>query len=138
MRKARQQLRSDVAALAEMSLAELRDEWGRRYGAPPHHRSPDLLRRLLAWRIQADVLGGFDAVTRRLLEGERGNVRPAAAAGTRLARDYNGRRHEVVVHDGRVTYDGQTFGSLSEVARHITGQRWNGPRFFGLRQENRR
>lgn len=138
MRKARQQLRSDVAALAEMSLAELRDEWGRRYGAPPHHRSPDLLRRLLAWRIQADVLGGFDAVTRRLLEGEPGNVRPAAAAGTRLARDYNGRRHEVVVHDGRVTYDGQTFGSLSEVARHITGQRWNGPRFFGLRQENRR
>ena len=75
MRKALKQLREDIATLAAMSLADLRTEWGRRYGAPPRHRSPDLLRRVLAWRMQADVLGGFDAVTRRLLEGETDSVR---------------------------------------------------------------
>ncbi|HEY0958268.1 MAG TPA: DUF2924 domain-containing protein [Novosphingobium sp.] len=138
MRAARKQLRDDIAALATMSLAGLREEWGRRYGAPPRHRSVDLLRRVLAWRMQADILGGFDAATRKLLEKEGGGVLPAAVAGTRLAREYGGRRHEVVVQDGAVVYEGRTFGSLSEVARHITGQRWNGPRFFGLRQENQR
>ena len=56
--------------------------------------------------------------------------------GTRLARDYAGKRHEVVMLEEGVLYDGETYGSLSEVARAITGQRWNGPRFFGLRREN--
>lgn len=138
MRAARKQLREDVAALATMPLADLREEWERRYGVSPRHRSVDLLRRVLAWRMQADILGGFDATTRRLLERENGTVLAAAVPGTRLAREYGGRRHEVVVQDGAVLYEGRTFGSLSEVARHITGQRWNGPRFFGLRQENQR
>jgi Protein of unknown function (DUF2924) len=60
----------------------------------------------------------------------------AEQPGARLARDYAGRRHEVVVIEDGVVYDGNRYGSLSEVARIITGQRWNGPRFFGLRREN--
>jgi Protein of unknown function (DUF2924) len=96
----------------------------------------DLLRRVLAWRIQADALGGLDAATIRLLENEKALKMVAEQPGTRLAREYAGRRHEVVVVDDGVVYDGNRYGSLSEVARIITGQRWNGPRFFGLRREN--
>jgi hypothetical protein len=125
----------DVAALTTMSLKELRLEWERRYGAAPRHRSADLLRRVLAWRIQADVYGGFDAATRRMIEKD-GPVELAATAGMRLAREWAGKRHEVVVIESGVVYEGVTYGSLSAVARHITGMSWNGPRFFGLRQEN--
>lgn len=120
-----------------MPLAELRKEWERRYGAAPRHRSADLLRRVLAWRIQADVYGGFDAATRRMI-GSEGPVQLAPTAGTRLAREWAGKRHEVVVIESGVVYEGVTFRSLSSVARHITGLNWIGPRFFGLRQENRR
>lgn len=58
---------------------------------------------------------------------------PDLPAGTRLVRIWNDRRHEVIMHDGgRCTYQGTMFGSLSEVAREITGTRWSGPRFFGV------
>jgi hypothetical protein len=136
MRNARSRVAQDIAALTNMSLADLRAEWGRRYGAPPRHRAADLLRRVLAWRLQADVHGGFDAPTRRMLDKENGEIKVSATAGMRLAREWAGRRHEVVVIESGVIYEGRTFGSLSEVARAITGQRWNGPRFFGLRQAN--
>ena len=125
-----------VAAIASMSLAELRSEWERRYGAAPRHRSADLLRRVLAWRVQADVYGGLDATTKKLLAREDLPLRVVAPPGMRLAREWAGRTHEVVVIENGVVYEGKTWGSLSEVARHITGMRWNGPRFFGLRQAN--
>ena len=125
-----------VAAIADMDLRGLRAEWERRYGAAPRHRSADLLRRVLAWRVQADLLGGFDAVTLRLISSDRKGLTLGAKPGMRLAREWAGRRHEVVVIESGVVYEGVTYGSLSEVARHITGMRWNGPRFFGLRQEN--
>lgn len=132
----RDKVSHEVAALADMSLAELRLFWAERFGAPPTHRAPGMLRRVLAWRIQADAYGGLDAATIRLLNNERAPLMVAEQPGTRLARDYAGRRHEVVVVDDGVVYDGNRYGSLSEVARAITGQRWNGPRFFGLRREN--
>jgi hypothetical protein len=136
MRKATKRTTTSVAALADMSLAELRTEWERRYGPPPRHRAADLLRRVLAWRIQADIHGGLDAPTRRMLEAEQGQVKVSPTPGMRLAREWAGRRHEVVVIESGVVYEGCTYSSLSEVACHITGQRWNGPRFFGLRQAN--
>lgn len=128
--------KQDVAALANMSLRELRNFWEARYGLPPAHRLPDMLRRVLAWRIQADAFGGLDAVTIKLLDSNRLPLAAADQAGTRLARDYAGQRHEVVIAEDGVMYVGQLYKSLSEVARLITGQRWNGPRFFGLRQAN--
>jgi hypothetical protein len=138
MSKAKKQagVRAEVASLHSMTLAELRNLWVARFGAPPKQRSVDLLRRVLAWRIQAEAFGGLDAATVRLLGSERTLVMFAEQPGTRLARDYAGRRHEVVMLEEGVLYDGETYGSLSEVARVITGQRWNGPRFFGLRREN--
>lgn len=135
-RRAASHTGATVAALMTMGLNDLRIEWERRYGAAPRHRSADLLRRVLAWRIQADVYGGFDAGTLRMLQKDHGEIKLAPTSGMRLAREWAGRRHEVIVIDSGVVYEGSTYGSLSEVARHITGQRWNGPRFFGLRQEN--
>ncbi|MFN4359041.1 MULTISPECIES: DUF2924 domain-containing protein [Sphingopyxis] len=134
----RRNLGEAVAAIAAMPLAELRIEWERRYGAAPRHRSAELLRRVLAWRVQADVEGGLDATTRKLLVREDLPLRITPAAGMRLAREWAGRTHEVVVIESGVVYEGKTWGSLSEVARHITGMRWNGPRFFGLRHANAR
>ena len=137
MSRAKPKVSRDVAALTTMTLVELRTEWERRYGAAPKHRSADLLRRVLAWRIQSDVYGGLDAATRRMIEKD-GPVQVAPTAGMRLAREWAGKRHEVVVIESGVVYEGTTFRSLSAVARHITSMNWNGPRFFGLRQENMR
>ena len=125
-----------VAQLIDMPLAGLRAEWQRRYGTPPKHRAADLLRRVLAWRIQADAFGDLDATTRRILSKEQNVLRPSAQPGMRLAREWAGRRYKVVVIECGVVFEGHTYGSLSEVARHITGRRWNGPRFFGLRGVN--
>jgi len=136
MRGSRLKAAQDVAALTDMPLGALREEWRRRYGEAPRHRSADLLRRVLAWRIQADVRGGLDAPTRRMLEKGQGRGKTVPATGMRLAREWEGRRYEVTITEGGVVLEGRRFGSLSEAARHITGQRWNGPRFFGLRQAN--
>lgn len=121
------------ATLAGAGLGELRDEWERRYGAPPPLRSPDLLRRILAWRIQANLCGGIDTATLRLLEGDRPRDH-GLAPGTVIAREWGGERHEVEVAEDGFIHAGQRWKSLSQVARAITGTRWNGPRFFGLRK----
>ena len=133
--KSRASVADEIATLTNLGLAELRSFWTSRYGAPPKQRSAALIKQLLAWRMQADVYGGLDIATVRLLANERAPMMAAQKSGTRLARDYAGRRHEVVVMDKGIFYDGKHYGSLSEVARLITGQRWNGPRFFGLRRD---
>jgi hypothetical protein len=134
MKKA-ERIAQEVRALAWLDLAGLRDEYRRRYGEPPKMRSKELLARLLAWKIQADAFGGLDATTIRMLKMEQQRpLTPALAPGTRLAREWQGRRHEVEVLEEGFRYHGGTYGSLSEVARLITGTRWNGLRFFGLRQ----
>ena len=123
-----------VVALAGLDLHGLRDAWSARLGAPPRLRSPDLLRRRLAWRLQEEAYGGLDEETRKRLA--RGAVKPkgpVAPAGVRLVREWKGERHEVEVLEDGVLYRGERLASLSEAARTITGVRWNGPRFFGLR-----
>lgn len=127
----------DMAPIANMDLAGLREEWARRYGAPPPLRSADLLRLLLAWRLQAGGAGGLDAATRRLL-ARKGPVAAEGldlGAGARLVRDWNGVRHEVIVEAAGFRWEGQLFPSLSAAATAIAGTRWNGPRFFGLRRK---
>lgn len=120
------------AFLERATLQELRAEWGRRYGAPPRLRSPDLLRQTLAWRIQAGEEGGLDKVSKRLLcRDARAGVQ--LPPGTIIAREWQGVRHEVEATDDGFIHAGRRWKSLSEIARAITGTRWNGPRFFGLR-----
>lgn len=98
-------------------------------------RSKDLLARLLAWRIQVDAFGGLDATTIRLLKSDCVPLpRMTLTPGSKLAREWQGRRHEVDVLEQGFQHNGTTYRSLSEVARAITGTRWNGLRFFGLRE----
>jgi hypothetical protein len=122
-----------LQCLETADLDELRSEWERRYGAAPRLRSPVLLRRLLAWRIQVAAEGGLDRATRRLLAGNPAGPEVLLSEGTVITREWKGVRHEVEVADSGFIYRGERWKSLSEVARTITGTRWNGPRFFGLR-----
>ncbi len=127
-----------VAALEGLGLEALRTEWRARYGAPPTLRSPELLAMMLAWRVQAEAEGGLGAQTRRALRRPVASAKPAPrpSAGTKLVREWQGVRHEVTAStEGGFLYRGERFRSLSQVARAITGTRWNGPRFFGLRDE---
>ena len=126
-----------LQALEALDLEGLRSEWRRLYGPPPKLRSPELLRRLIAWRREAEAVPGLVVQLRqRLAQAKVSPKRMALRAGEVLYRDWLGQRHVVVVLDGgRLSYRDRTFDSLSAVAREITGARWNGPRFFGLRSE---
>lgn len=128
-------IEAEVAALEAMGLEELRAVWRGRYGQPPKLRSPRMLRLNLAWRLQADAFGGLDAETKRRLRrgGAGGTAADQLQPGVRLIREWKGVPHEVVVEEGGFRYQGKAWKSLSEIARHISGTRWNGPRFFGLR-----
>jgi hypothetical protein len=127
------ELESEIDALQFMRLAELRAAWPKRWGRAPRLRSEQLLRLLIAWRRQAEVLGGLDPVTALRLK-QRSIPRQRPSAGTRLTREYRGVLHHVDVGADDFTYAGRAYASISEIARDITGVRWNGPRFFGLRQ----
>jgi hypothetical protein len=95
--------------------------------------------RLIAWRIQAERLGGLDAGTRKLLtrlaNGQREPVRHLGI-GTVRVREYRGTTHEVTVVAGGFLWRDRTWNSLSVIAREITGTRWSRPRFFGLDRTN--
>jgi len=122
-----------VRELERQDLAELRRTWTSHWGPPPRLRSVSLLRALIAWRLQAAVQGGLDAGTRILLRSPGVRNRPTLAIGSRVSREYRGVIHHVDVVAGGFDYAGERFASLSAIARAITGVRWNGPRFFGLR-----
>lgn len=130
------EITEEVRALARLDLEGLRQAWRRRYGAPPKLRSADLLARLLAWRIQAEAFGGLDAETRAVLTRKSlPTVSPALTPGMRLEREWRGVTEVVEIVEGGFRWRGQTYPSLSKTARAITGVKWNGPRFFGLRAE---
>ena len=126
----------EVQALAGLDREGQRAEWYRRWGVKPTIRSLDLLRRNLAWRIQAAAFGGIEPQMRKLLAAKGAAASgPPLRPGMRLVREWQGVRHEVEIVEDGVVHAGQQFDSLSSVARFITGVRWNGPRFFGLRRE---
>ena len=135
-----------LAALQTATAAELREQWRVLFGKePPPFNRPYLVSRL-SYRVQELAYGGLRPETRARLEalGEQldgGNVvlrriradsRPLA--GTRLVREYDGVQHVVTVRADDFEFEGRPYRSLSAIARHITGTRWNGWAFFGLRQ----
>lgn len=134
--------RFHVSSLDEMNIAELRRAWMRQLAEPlPPLRAPELLRRELAWRLEAHTFGDIDARLRQRLDqhGKPSNkrskrqVRTAATpAGTTLVREWDGIPYSVVVLTDGYLFEGEMFRSLSQIARQITGVRWSGPRFFGL------
>ena len=124
-----------VVEIGQMGLERLREFWRRRYGAPPPLRSVPIMRMQLAWRVQAEAFGGLDQDTRRAL-ARTGSVEAEGkhlGIGARLSRTWKGRQIEVVVEEGGFRWESQLFPSLSAAATAIAGSRWNGPRFFGLR-----
>ena len=126
----------EVRALERLDLEGLRTAWRARYGAPPSLRSTDLLARLLAWRIQSEAIGGLGAETRSTLFRKSLPVAaPSLAPGMRLERAWRGTTQTVEIVEDGFRWGGQTYRSLSQVAQAITGVKWNGPRFFGLRQD---
>ena len=125
----------EIEALTPLGLEGLREFWRNRYGAPPKLRSAELLRHCLAWRLQAEALGGLDRDTWRKLK-RRQRVQAEGlelGIGTTLRRDWRGRIVQVTVEEDGFRHEGRLFKSLSATATAIAGTRWNGPRFFGLR-----
>jgi hypothetical protein len=126
-------LEAQLSALEHLDLQGLREVWRNRWDAAPKLRSIGLLRRIIAWRIQAAAYGGLASDTRARLRSKSMPRIPLPKFGTRLTREYKGVLYTVEVGVGSLHYAGKAYGSLSEIAREITGVRWNGPRFFGLR-----
>jgi hypothetical protein len=131
---------AEINRIASLKLAEVRVEWQRRFGkVPPRQLSRDLLVRQLAWDIQEKAFGGHDAATRKLLkaygrqEADKVVLFRRLKPGTTVIREYQGVRHIVTIAEGGFVWEGKAYASLSAIARAITGARWNGPRFFGLR-----
>jgi hypothetical protein len=126
-----------VAQIEDMDLEALRTVWYKRYGNPPRLQSLPIMRMMLAWRVQADELGGLDKDTKRVLANSGSPQAEGRHLGTgaRLTRIWKGREVEVVVEENGFRWEDQTFPSLSAAATAIAGSRWNGPRFFGLRNQ---
>lgn len=128
----------ELKRLNDMPAADLRARWRGLVGTPAPRISPKMLRLALAWELQARANGGLPrAVTQALDQLARGQTRTRGpAAGMRLVREWAGRVHVVTVEeDETIRWDGREWRSLSEVARAITGTRWSGPAFFGLKQK---
>ena len=138
-----------LAALKAMSVKDLKLEWQALFDAPAPNNSRSFLEGRLAYRIQELTYGGPDQQTRRLLdlladEVEGTLTRKAQIAdprnpvtGTKLLREWDGVEHCVTVLKDGFDWGGRRYKSLSAVARAITGTRWNGYRFFGLRERKR-
>ncbi len=135
---------TDVAALDELSKDNLIQRFGQLYGRPPpRYTQRALLVRAVAYRIQENAQGGPDPALRRRLARLAGELRrtgriavgtrPPVKPGTRLMREWQGETHSVTVLESGFLYRGERYDSLSVIARTITGTRWSGPAFFGLR-----
>lgn len=134
---------AEIERPQSMPIVELRALWRAKFKSdPPKAFGPDLLRRSIAQKIQEKAFGGLDRATARLLNQliAQHSKTPGKIvlprrikSGAILVRQWKGTSHRVTVLDGGFAYEGKTYESLSEIARHITGTRWNGPRFFGLR-----
>ena len=127
----------ELAAIEAIEPHALREQWERVYGAPAPGISASRLRMGLAWRIQEKRLGGLSRTARQVLAA-RDNAKATdvqkrkLTPGTRLVRDWHGAGHTVTVTEDGFLYDDVSWPSLTAIARHITGAKWSGPRFFGL------
>jgi Protein of unknown function (DUF2924) len=140
---------SIVANLGGLDLNGLRRQWRAHLGGEaPAHLPHWLLMRVLAYRLQADVFGDHDKSIRRILRsGKEDSVGApfdrrepqtregvGLKAGALLVREWKGQLERVMILEQGFAWNGQTFGSLSQIAKAMTGTNWNGHRFFGLRQ----
>jgi hypothetical protein len=136
----------NVDVLTTLDSTILRALWIEHFGrAPPFRARTSLLVDCLAYRIQEQAFGGLALATRTrlrklatdVIDGKKPIVlfQSSIKPGTRLIRAWGGQTHEVQVIDRGFTYRDQRYTNLSEIARVITGSRWSGPLFFGIRKE---
>lgn len=139
-------LEAEIAQLRDLDLFGLRARWHSVFRRKaPEHLPRHLLFKILAYQLQAEIFGDLDRETKQFLErvaldpNGGGKLKPAMLRpgrlqpGTILVREWSGAPQRVVVLDDGFAWNGKTYRSLSEIARTITGTRWSGPRFFGLR-----
>ena len=134
----------ELADLDGMTPAQLRAEWRDCWRKPAPAIGPDLLRRGIAWKKQSRLHGDLpqhvrreiEAILTRLTAGKPAvdDARISFRPGTRLVREWRGRVHEVAVVKEGYVWQGACYRSLSEIAHRITGTRWNGWVFFGLKK----
>src|ERR1700675_4580231 len=136
----------EIARLRDLDVGDLQSPWHTVFRRrPPPHLPRHLLFRVLAYRLQADQLGDLDGESQRLLDrtgspedaGQRavdlGRRNAELRPGTVLGREWYGHMQRVTVLADGFSWNGKTYPSLSKAAFAITGTRWNGPKFFGLR-----
>lgn len=139
---------AEIKKLEELSTAPLKQRWHQNWPVQlPKQVSRELLVLSLAWEIQAAEFGGLPRELRRQIDALAGDPKRSGKIdgnapirikpGTRLVREWRGERHEVTVLEKRFAYKNKQFDSLSEIAREITGTRWSGPVFFGLKKVSR-
>jgi hypothetical protein len=144
----------EIAHLRGLDLSGLRARWLSVFQRPaPAHLARHLLFSVIAYRLQADRFGDLDHATRQVLDRtvakETGPAMSTRLAnfdqkrieltpGTVLVREWDRRSQRVMVMADGFAWNGQTYDSLSKVAYAITGTKWNGPRFFGLRNKDDR
>ncbi len=150
--KNRNSVLRQLAALQKMSREELQDKWRDLYGSEPPQFKKAFLEKRLAYRIQELFYGGLSETAERHLaelaesdplarmcRKEQGSKRYLSKGkllpGTRLIREWNGNKYEVTAKEKGFVYDGRDFRSLSAIATAITGTKWNGKAFFGLRDK---
>lgn len=144
MPKTSTDLAQQLKRLPGMSAPELRVLWRETFGRPhPGYVHKDFLVRALGYHIQEKAYGGLSPITRRRLLKLARDIEsgakialfeaPKIKPGTRLVRGWRGETHVVTVLEGGFEYRDKRYGSLSEIARLITGTRWSGPAFFGLK-----
>ena len=144
----REKLTGEIGALHSLDVEQLKARWRTLYQTQaPTRFSRELLLRAVAYRLQERALGGLKPATRRVLQ------RVAAAAHARrplklkplrrleagavLIREWGGVKYKVVVLENGFSFRSQRYGSLSAVARQITGSHWSGPLFFGLKNRTK-
>jgi hypothetical protein len=136
------ELEDEIARLRDLDLSALRARWQSVFRRKaPVHLPRHLLYRMIAYRLQAECLGDLDRDTQRFLDkvaagtelSAPGHRRRALQPGTVLVREWEGQSQRVTVLENGFAWNGTTYRSLTEVAFAITGTRWSGPRFFGLR-----
>lgn len=134
-----------LTALQTMPIADLKAQWRTLFGTEPPPFNRAYIQSRLAYRIQELAFGGLkpetlarlealgDELEREATEGRRPRYPDRPIAGTRLIREYRGVQHTVTVTANGFEWQGRPYQSLSAIARAITGTRWNGRVFFGLK-----
>jgi hypothetical protein len=135
-------LQDQIAALPSMNQARLRIEWRRvHHTPPPASYTADLLMRGIAYKMQEKAAGKLPLQSRKYLENfdrdceDKPKPANGSKPGTCFVRSWKGRTWTVMATDRGYECEGKTYRSLSAIARMITGTRWNGPRFFGMREQ---